>query len=171
MNIVATGRHLTLVDDDGWEYVKRNHGKHVVIIIPVTVDNRIVFISQFRKPIQRTSLEFPAGLVGDVREGESILDAAKAELLEETGLVSECWDELSSGPVSPGLTDETATIFLATQCEKVGDGGGDESEDIEVHFIPAGHVEIFVPYSEREGLAIDAKVYGGLYFLKAEEII
>jgi len=171
MKTIVTGRHLTLVDDDGWEYVKRNHGKHVVIIIPVTKDNRVVFISQFRKPIQRTSLEFPAGLVGDVRTGETILDAAKAELLEETGLVSERWDELTCGPISPGLTDETATLFLATECEKVAEGGGDGSENIEVHFIPTDHVEVFVPHSEREGLAIDAKVYGGLYFLKAEEII
>jgi len=171
MNIVATGRHLTLVDDNGWEYVKRNHGKHVVIIIPVTIDNHIIFVSQFRKPIQNTAVEFPAGLVGDVRGNESILEAAQSELLEETGYRSDKWQVLTSGPASAGLTDETVTMFLALGCEQVTDGGGDDSEIIHIHKIPNGAAQEFVHCSESEGLAIDPKLYCGLYFLKENNII
>jgi len=173
MKVVARGRHLAFVDDNGWEHVRRLHGNHAAIIIPVTKDRHVVFVSQFRKPVDNTTLEFPAGLVGDVREGESILEAAKCELREEAGMVSDNWTLLTSGPTAAGLTNEIITTYLALDCDRIGQGGGNESESesIEVHLIPADHAEVFVRHSEEEGIAIDPKVYAGLYFLKKRNII
>ncbi len=173
--IVYQGKFLQMVEQDGWEYVARHSLafglNDVVIVIPVMKNGSVVFISQHRKPINNTALEFPAGLVGDVREDESELDAARTELFEETGLVADKLEYLTCGPTSAGLTNETIIMYLATGCEKKGTGGGDEHEEIDVHEIPAENVEVFVEHTATEGISVDPKVFAGLYFLKQRGLL
>ena len=74
-----------------WVYAHRPNAKDVVIIVPVIDNNKVLFIIEERPPlvaegIASRSIAVPAGLVGDEREGESIEDAIRAELLEEAGL-------------------------------------------------------------------------------------
>ncbi len=67
-----------------------------VNVVAVTADNHIVLIEQYRHGIKSVTYEIPGGMVDP---GESSLDAAKRELIEETGYSSEDW--LPLGEVHP----------------------------------------------------------------------
>jgi ADP-ribose pyrophosphatase len=58
------------------------------------------------------------------------------------------------------------TFFLATELEKVGPGGGDESEDIVVHEVPIDEVRAYLDDCRAGGMVVDLKIYAGLYFCR-----
>ena len=72
----------------------------------------LFLIRQYRHPVRKFLWELPAGLT-DV-SGESNLDAAKRELAEEAGLQAETWQSLQTFHTTPGGSDESIEIFLAT---------------------------------------------------------
>ena len=75
------GRYLSLLERDGWEFASRSNASGVVVLVPVTDQEEIVLVEQFRKPIGKNVIELPAGLVGDHEDpDESILKAARREL-------------------------------------------------------------------------------------------
>ena len=156
------GRHLSMVVLGHWEFATRNTKKPVVGIIAITDDGNIVLVEQFRPPIGRKIVELPAGLAGDIPgvENESILQAAKRELMEETGYAATHWTELGCGYTSPGLTDESIVLFLAQGLEKQGPGGGDASEEITIHEIPLNEIMHWLAETEGE---VDLKLLAALF--------
>ena len=156
------GRHLTMVSRHDWEFVTRNTARPAVAVVAVTDAGKVVLVEQPRPPVGRTVIELPAGLAGDVAgaEDESLLKAAKRELLEETGYVAEHWMELFRGYSSPGLTDESNVVFLARGLTRRGNGGGDPGERITVHEVPLTQVSSWI--RERD-VATDFKLFAGLY--------
>ncbi len=84
-----------------------------VVIVPVTVDDEVILIRQFRHATGRTLLELPAGLIDP---GEEILETARRELHEETGYVAETLRHLTTVYVSPGYSEERTSIVLAEGC-------------------------------------------------------
>lgn len=159
------GKHLELVGQGHWEYATRTVASSAVGIVAIASDQRVVLVEQFRIPANERVIEIPAGLVGDTPElvGEPLLNAAKRELLEETGYESDRWKPLTTGYSSPGLTDEAVTFFLATDAHKTAAGGGDDSESIEVHEIPLDDVDNWLDEKLAAGKAIDFKTLAGLY--------
>jgi ADP-ribose pyrophosphatase len=85
------------------------------IIVPVLDDNRLVFIWNYRHPIQGWELELPAGLVDAGEDPES---GAKRELKEETGYSARSWKNLGWLHTLPGISSQRAHIFLARQLTK-----------------------------------------------------
>src|ERR1019366_5953939 len=73
--------------------------------------NRVMLVRQYRLPANRLLWELPAGKTD---EGETVLQAARRELIEETGLRAKKWKKLVSFFPSPGYVEEKMTIFLAT---------------------------------------------------------
>ncbi|MBN1412981.1 MAG: NUDIX hydrolase [Spirochaetales bacterium] len=165
--IIASGKFLKILSVDGWEYAERFHCTGIVIIVPVLDDGRIVLVEQFRKPVQAKVIELPAGLAGDYEEvrNEPLENAARRELLEETGYTADKLVLLAEGPPSPGMSTEIVTIFGAYGLKKVSEGGGDESEDIQVHLVPLEEMDDFCEKKRREGKLIDPKIFSGLYFI------
>jgi len=159
---VYEGRHLKMVERGRWEYATRNTQRPAVGIVALTDEGKVVVVEQFRPPVAQSVIELPAGLVGDVvgAEDEALVEAAKRELLEETGHTAKEWTELGSGFSSPGLTDESIVLFLARGLEKTGPGGGDASEDIKVHEIPVGEV---LDWLNENKLQADLKLLAALY--------
>ena len=99
------GRYLDLVERDGWEYSTRSNASAVVVIVAVTPDDRLLLVEQYRRPVDARVIELPAGLVGDhVEPDESILDAARRELIEETGYAAGSIDFIMDCPSSAGMT-------------------------------------------------------------------
>ena len=94
--------------DPGWlEFVTRASGPNAVVICACDPQGRVLFVEQYRVPLGRRVLEFPAGLVGDdASTGDDILATAQQELIEECGYEAGL-QLFGSGPVSAGLTDET----------------------------------------------------------------
>lgn len=163
---LCAGRFLELRCRDTWEYVTRPNAQCVVAIVAITTDDQLLLVEQFRKPLGKSVLELPAGLVGDDPgcHGEAPLLAAKRELLEETGYIAEQWSELMTGPTSAGLTDEIIVLFLAEKAVKAGAGGGIDSENITVHAIPLATAESWLEDQNRSGAIIDLKILAGLQF-------
>lgn len=97
---------------------------------------RVLFVEQFRVPLQAATIEMPAGLVGDIHAGESIEVSAIRELEEETGWTAAQAEVLLVGPTSSGMASEKIAFVRATGLTRIGPGGGDGDEDITVHEIP-----------------------------------
>ena len=164
---VVEGRFLRLVDTDGWEFVQRTQSTGVVCIVAITPDHRLLLVEQFRPPLDRYTVELPAGLAGDVDDAlESLETAARRELLEETGYEASQWIRVCDVVSSAGLTDETVTVFRASQLRRTGSGGGDATESIVVHEVDLENLTDWLADAARHGKSIDSRVYGVMTFLK-----
>ncbi len=166
MKLLAEGRHLRLVSQDGWEFIQRTAASGVVVLIATTSEGELLLVEQHRPPVGRRVIELPAGLSGDIQgeEDEALASAAARELEEETGYRPGALRQVAEGPVSAGLSDETLTFFVATDLVRIGPGGGDESEDITVHAIPLAQVPDWLTQAAARGVCIDPKVYIALHF-------
>lgn len=164
--ILAETPFLRLVDHDGWTFVERANARAVVVIVPLTAERRLLFVEQHRVPLGRSVIEFPAGLVGDEpgREQEELLEAARRELLEETGYRAGKLNLVSTSATSPGLTSELVRFVLACELSKVGKGGGTPSENIRVHEVALREARAWLTERERKGTLLAAKVFAGLFF-------
>jgi ADP-ribose pyrophosphatase len=161
------GRFISLLERDGWEFASRTNANSVVMLIPVTADGDIVLVEQYRKPVRAPVLELPAGLVGDHgNAGETLLEAARRELEEETGYSAGRLELLMTCPSSAGLSDETVSFVLATDLRRVGPGGGDDTEDIEVLCIPLDGVDDWLQREVAGGRVLDPRIYAALYWLQ-----
>ena len=171
IRVLKQGKYLALMSWNTWEYVKRLNVSGITIILAVTRDGKIVLVEQFRAPLRKKTIELPAGLVGDVagQEHEDIRTASERELLEETGYRSNEMAYLTEGPPSPGCNAEHVTFFHAKGLEKVADGGGDAGESITVHEVPLDTVHSWLEEKQREGIAVDPKIFIGLYFADRAE--
>ncbi len=163
--ILFRGRHLEFIDADGWEYAHRPQATGVVILVPITDDDRIVLVEQYRIPVAATVIELPAGLAGDIQgeEDEPLVAAARRELLEETGYEAADIELLTEGPPSPGVSSEVTSFFLARGLRKTGPGGGDEDESITVREVPLGELDAWLLAARERGAMVDPKLYAGLW--------
>jgi ADP-ribose pyrophosphatase len=164
--ILVQTHYLRMVERDGWFFVERPNCTGVVTVMPLTHERCLIFVEQFRPPLGRRVIEFPAGLMGDElgQEKESPVSAAQRELLEETGYEARDLEVVSSSATSPGLANELVHFVLAWNLDRVGAGGGIANEEIVVHEVPIEMAREWLSKREKEGLVIAAKVYAGLYF-------
>ena len=149
------GNYLELVQDPatGWEYVQRPNVSGIVIIVATTDQNDVILVEQHRPPVGAKVLELPAGLAGDTAAyaGETLITAARRELLEETGFVSDDWMVVYATTPSAGITSEIHT-YVRRYHAAVRPGGGDESEDITTSLVPAADMMDFIrTYGEQPG--------------------
>ncbi len=160
------GRYLNLCQtESGWEYCERVRATDAVMIFALTAERKVLLVEEFRPPINQSCICFPAGLSGD--EGaESDLKAAQRELLEETGFIAEDWQFLFKGPSSPGLSSEAVSFYLASTLYRVTHGGGVQGENITVHEVALDEVDHWLQQKASSAIAIDPRVYTGLYFLQ-----
>ncbi len=167
MQSLYRGRYLEMVKTGHWEYVRRCNARAVICIIALTTDDELIFVEQFRPPVDRPVIEMPAGLVGDLpgEEKETLEEAARRELWEETGYEASLFENVGEYATSAGLCDETVTMFLAKQCQRTGSGGGDESESIQIHLILRTQVVSWLEDRKKKGQLIDARVLTGLWLL------
>ena len=163
--VLGRGRYLTLLDEDGWEYTTRHSATGIVVIVAVTADDALVLVEQPRVAVHSRVIELPAGLVGDHAgaSGESLADAARRELIEETGFAARDMVAIGEGPIAVGVSDEIISFYRADGLERVGPGGGDDTEDITVHLVPLTEVRGFLRAQLDAGLLVDPKIYAGLF--------
>ena len=89
-----------------------HYRNRAVGVLPIDEHGQTWLVGQYRFALGRYSWELPEG---GCPEGESTLDAAKRELLEETGLEAGVWQLLGRADLSNSISDEVATIYLATE--------------------------------------------------------
>jgi len=92
-----------------------HHG--AVAIMAVDDQERMVFVWQFRKPLEKMTLEIPAGKI-DPGEEQTPEYTAKRELEEETDFQADHWEEIVGMYSTPGFSNEFLTIYWAEQLHK-----------------------------------------------------
>lgn len=109
-----------------YSYVTVRHG---VCVIPVLKNGNILMIEEYRHPIRSWQYQFPSGMIDD---GEAPEEAAKRELLEETGCQATALYPLGYTYPSFGSTNEKIYLFFAT-CEPVAEVAHEALELIKLH--------------------------------------
>ena len=115
-----------------------------VNVIPLTDENQVVLIRQYRHGLRDVTLEIPGGLLEPLDTPEA---AARRELREETGFDAGKMIPLSSVYPNPAFLDNRCFTFLAKDVVPVGGQEQDDKEDIEVLLRPVDDV----PRMIREG--------------------
>ncbi len=101
-------------------------------VLAVDDDEAIYLVGQYRYTLNRYSWEIPEG---GSHEGEHLLDAAKRELAEETGITANQWEQLGTSHLSNSISDEHATWYLATGLH-LGEANPEGTEQISVKRVP-----------------------------------
>lgn len=138
--------------------VVRHQGS--VVVMPVDdsgKEPRILLARQYRHAAARPMWELSAGRID---EGETALEAAKRELIEETGFRAKKWEKAMFFYVSPGFLDETMTIYVARDLQK-GEAEPEEDEVIAIRFFPLSQAVRMAT----SGKILDAKTIAGILWL------
>ena len=101
----------------------------VAVVFPITSDNKVVVLKQYRPVIKKWMYEFPAGVI---EHGEKPVATAKREVEEETGFVCKNIKRLGGFFSSPGFSNEFIHVFVA-KCEKTGKQHLEPAENILVY--------------------------------------
>jgi ADP-ribose pyrophosphatase len=130
-----------------------------VSVIPLTPDNQVIMVRQYRHGTRQISLEVPGGLVNS---GDTPLDTARKELLEETGYQAQIENITLIGTAhpQPAAMNNRHLTFLATNVQKTAALSLDEGEDIEVVLVPLPEI----PRLIREGEITNAMVILAFYW-------
>jgi ADP-ribose pyrophosphatase len=105
------------------------HDVPSVVVLPFTPEGELVVIEEWRQAVKRVVRGFPSG---GAEPGESLPDAARRELEEETGYEASEVRHLDTFEPATGITDAVFHYFVATGCEPTGTQQLDEDETIEV---------------------------------------
>src|SRR5699024_9408276 len=134
-NKVFSGKIVDLQVDDvllpNGKTSKREIIKHsgAVAVIPLTDDGQIIFVEQYRKPLEKSLVEIPAG---KLEPGEEPRITAVRELEEETGYTTDDLTYVTSFYTSPGFADEIMYVYLAKQLRRLDEPvPGDDDEFVE----------------------------------------
>jgi len=109
------------------------HARHTINVVCLTTENQLVLVEQFRFGAGKFFTELPAGIID---EGEEPLQAAKRELIEETGFISQEWSLLGTSYINPSYVDNVCHHYLARNAKFSGVVANEDSEDIAVRLHP-----------------------------------
>ncbi|MBO8170606.1 MAG: NUDIX hydrolase [Bacillaceae bacterium] len=132
--VIYDGKIIRVQVDDvelpSGKTAKREIVRHsgAVAVMPITDDNRLVMVRQFRKPLDRELLEIPAG---KLEPDEDPLDCARRELKEETGFTADSLHHIASFYTSPGFADEIIHMYR-TEGLSAGEAQPDDDEFVEM---------------------------------------
>jgi 8-oxo-dGTP pyrophosphatase MutT (NUDIX family) len=130
-----------------------------VNVIPLTPDNQVVLVEQWRHGTRSTHLETPGGLM---EQGESPEFCARRELLEETGYEALEFVRLGTVHPNPAIQGNVQYYVLARGCRQVSELNLDHAEDIRVRLAPLADI----PRMIRAGEITHGIVIGGFYWLQ-----
>ncbi|TEU12174.1 MAG: NUDIX hydrolase [Anaerolineales bacterium] len=128
-----------------------------VNVIPLTPDNQVVMVRQYRHGTRQISLEVPGGLVNP---RDTPMDTARKELLEETGYQAEEITLIGTAHPQPAVLNNRQLTFLANNVQKTAALNLDEGEDIEVVLVPLSEI----PRLIRQGEITNAMVILAFYW-------
>lgn len=146
---------------------KRELIKHpgAVAVIALTPENKIILVEQYRKALERSLVEIPAG---KLEPGEEPVRSAERELEEETGYECSKMEHITSFYTSPGFADELVHMYLAHDLRvKENAAGLDEDEFVEVLELTLEEAEEYI----KEGRIKDAKTAYAVQYLQLKKAL
>jgi ADP-ribose pyrophosphatase len=155
--VMWAGKYVRIVKRGKWEFASRANNIKAVVIL-AEFDGKVILIDQPRVPPDCRCVELPAGLVGDIDPNATVESTAISELEEETGFTAERVERLGDFYSSPGMLSEGFTLVRAHGVRRIGEGGGDANEDINVHLVPRAEIANFVEQKRAEGFGVDVKL-------------
>jgi ADP-ribose pyrophosphatase len=155
--VMWAGKYVRALKRGKWEYASRTNNINAVVILAES-EGRVILVDQPRVPPDCRCIELPAGLVGDEDLNATIESIAIKELEEETGFTAERVERIGEFYASPGMVSEGFTLVRAHGLRKIGEGGGDENEDINVHLVPRDEIPNFIEQKRAEGFGVDVKL-------------
>ena len=168
---IFTGRVISLQVDEvelpNGKTSKRELIKHpgAVAIIALTPEKKLVLVEQYRKALEKSIVEVPAG---KLEKGEEPLTSAERELEEETGYECEKMEHLISFYTAPGFCDELVHVFVAHNISKKENAAGlDEDEFVEVLELTLEEAEQLI----EEGKICDAKTAYAVQYLQLKRTL
>lgn len=126
-------------------------------IIPFLDNERVILVKQFRKALEKTILEIPAGKLD---AGEEPINCAIRELEEETGYIAGEVTYLGTIATAPGFCDELIHLYKATGLYK-GEKKLDEDEFTEVNVFTIEEIKLMI----KSGQIIDTKTISSIMYL------
>ena len=157
VEVMWEGRFVRAMRRGKWEYASRANDIRAVVIL-AEHDGKVILVDQPRVPTGCRCIELPAGLVGDHDPNATVESTAIAELEEETGFTADRIVRLGDFYASPGMLAEGFTLVRAHGVRKIDEGGGDDSEDINVHLVSRADIPNFIEQKRAEGFGIDVKL-------------
>ncbi|MEH7333761.1 NUDIX hydrolase [Neobacillus drentensis] len=159
--------HLQDVELPNGKQSKREIVKHpgAVAILAVTNDEKIIMVEQYRKALERTIVEIPAG---KLEKGEEPAVCARRELEEETGYGCESLELLTSFYTSPGFADEIVHVYLAKGLSKIENSAAlDEDEFVNLEELTLEEALQYV----KEQKIYDAKTIYAVQYLQLQRAL
>jgi ADP-ribose pyrophosphatase len=153
-----------------WEFVKRKniYNSGAVVIVGLTKEYELVLEKNWRMPIESYVIQFPAGLTD--REDENEEEAAKRELLEETGYMAEKLIHIITTPECSVLTPTLVRHFFAPDVKYVGNERKDDLEKIEVLKVPVGDLSNLLLHLPDDTL-LETRVPGIIWLLEKQGLL
>lgn len=132
-------------------------------IVALNEKGEVALVGQWRYPIKEYHWEIPAGMC---EAGESPLENAKRELMEEAGVQAKKWTVLGSYQMDASKMNQQNTLFLAEELT-VGDNAPMEDERIERLWLPLKEAVALVESGEiRDGLTVIGLLKAQVYLRK-----
>lgn len=108
-----------------------------IMIFALTENQEVVLVKQYRHGVQKAILELPGG---SIDKDESPLEAAKRELMEETGYAGDVFIEIGCGSPNPAIYTNKLYSFLVMNAEQIGKQSAHDAKTVEVSLIPLDKV-------------------------------
>ena len=160
--------HFDVINPNGGNGIYgKVHFKNIAIgIVPIDEEGNTFLIGQYRFPLNKYSWEI---VEGGCSLNESPLEAAKRELLEETGLVAAEWQQILAMDLSNSVTDEICLVFVAKKLEQHL-ATPEETEQLQVKKVALKEVFAMVEQLEiTDAISIAALQKIELMFLKTKQ--
>jgi 8-oxo-dGTP pyrophosphatase MutT (NUDIX family) len=134
-----------------------------VNVIPLTTDDQVILVQQWRHGTRSVHLETPGGLMDPHETPE---ECARRELLEETGYEAAEVIRLGTVHPNPAIQSNLQHYVLAKNCRKVAELNLDHAEDINVRLAPLADI----PRMIETGEITHGIVIGGLFWLELQRL-
>jgi 8-oxo-dGTP pyrophosphatase MutT (NUDIX family) len=156
IKVLYKGKFTNYLSNKNWEYIARKNNESVVSCI-ATYRSKLILVKQFRKPVNKYVIEFPAGVID---KNETLEQTIIRELKEETGFTGVIEEMIPAMSKSPGITNELIYMAIMHCANPVEKQNLQDDEQIEVILLDLANddIELFIKKQQEADVIFDSNV-------------